>query len=144
MQRSNGLDLHQAREALPRYAPSMSDKPLILVMDDDPDMRALLERLLSGAGYEVATAESAESARASVAKRRPALVLADINLPGASGIDFAAALRDDPQLARLPLIYVTAHEADEELALKTLGYPLLSKPVVPKELLALVKQQLRR
>jgi len=119
-----------------------ASQPLILVMDDDPDMRALLERHLSGAGYEVVTAESAEAARSRVAKRRPALILADINLPGASGIEFAAALRDEPELARIPLIYVTGLEPDEELVLKTLGYPLLSKPVDARELLALVKRQL--
>jgi DNA-binding response OmpR family regulator len=116
----------------------------ILVIDDDPDMRSLLQRMLSQAGYEVLITESAEAAAQRVAERRPDLVIADINLPGASGVEFVAGLRNDAALGRLPVIYLTAIEESTELAVRTLGYPLLAKPVQRRELLALVARQLPR
>lgn len=116
----------------------------ILVLDDDPDIRALLERELSTAGYEVMSADSAEDATRRIAERRPDLVIADINLPGASGVEFVAKLRDDATLGRVPVVYLTAVEESTELAVRTLGYPLLPKPVQRRELLALVARQLPR
>ena len=119
-------------------------RPLILVVDDDPDIRGLLQHTLAPAGYEVVSAESAQAARTRIGERRPDLIVADISMPETSGIDFVASLRDDPANLHIPVVYLTALETDSELVHGTLGYPLLSKPVVAKELLALVKQQLRR
>ena len=114
----------------------------ILVLDDDPDLRALVKHYLAAAGYDVELADSAAAAGKAIAARRPDLIVADINLPQVSGIEFVASLRDDAAAARIPVIYLTGLEADSELAVKTVGFPLLSKPVVPRELLALVKRQL--
>ena len=117
----------------------------ILVLDDDPDIRAVIERYLREAGYDVLTAESAAAATECVARQRPDLVIADINLPGgASGVDFVASLRRDAALGRVPVVYLTALEENTELAVRTLGYPLLAKPVRRGELLALVARQLPR
>ena len=116
----------------------------ILVLDDDPDIRALLRHELSGAGYEVLEAETAEAATRRMAVVRPDLVIVDINLPGTSGVDFVAALRDDAALRGIPVVYLTAIEEGTELAVRTLGYPLLPKPVQRKDLLSLVERQLRR
>jgi DNA-binding response OmpR family regulator len=116
----------------------------ILVLDDDPDIRALLQHLLSQAGYAVLAADSAEAAMKRMAIERPDLIIADIKLPGTSGVDFVAALRNDAALRRIPVVYLTALEEGTELAVRTLGYPLLAKPVQRKDLLALVERQLRR
>ena len=116
----------------------------ILVLDDDPDIRAVIQRYLSQAGYQVLAAESAEAAAECVAQQRPDLVIADINLPGASGVDFVASLRRDAALGRVPVVYLTALEENTELAVRTLGYPLLAKPVRRGDLLALVARQLPR
>ena len=116
----------------------------ILVLDDDPDIRAVIQRYLGEAGYQVMMAESAEAATECVAQQRPDLVIADINLPGASGVDFVASLRRDPAARRVPVIYLTALEENTELAVRTLGYPLLAKPVRRGDLLALVARQLPR
>jgi len=116
---------------------------LILVVDDDPDMRAVLRKHLSGAGYEVAEAESADDARARLAERLPDLIVSDINMPQTSGVEFVASLREDSALSRVPVIYLTSLETNTELVVNTLGYPLLSKPLNPPELLALIKRQLR-
>jgi len=115
----------------------------ILLVDDDPDLRALLQRQLSQAGYEVIACEDAFVARERLGERLPDLILVDINMPQVSGVELVAGLREDPALAAIPVIYLTALEENTELAVKTLGFPLLSKPVRARELLALVERQLR-
>ncbi len=114
----------------------------ILVLDDDPDMRALMQRHLVGAGYEVKLAENANAASETIAAQRPDLIIADVNMPEVSGVEFVSKLRKDARSAGIPVIYLTGMEQTSELAVKTVGFPLLSKPVAPRELLALVKRQL--
>jgi DNA-binding response OmpR family regulator len=118
-------------------------KPLILVVDDDPDIRALLEHYLTAAGYEVVLAADASAAHKLAGERTPDLVIADINLPEVSGTDFVASLREE-RGRDLSVVYLTALEQDAHLAVRTVGYPLLGKPVDPGELLPMVAAQLRR
>ena len=119
-------------------------KPLILVVDDDSDIRALLAHELAKAGYAIVEAADAASARECIDAGLPDLVISDIHMPGVSGIDFVAGLREVPALSRIPVIYLTGLEEDTELAVKTVGYPLLSKPVKLPELLREVRAQLQR
>jgi DNA-binding response OmpR family regulator len=135
------LDLSQSCRGARRYAVAMAN---ILVLDDDPDMRALMQRHLAGAGYGVELADSAAAAKKAISSQRPDLIIADINLPEVSGIEFVAGMRGDSRVAGIPVIYLTALEENTELAVKTVGYPLLSKPVVQRDLLSLVQRQLRR
>ena len=114
----------------------------ILVVDDDPDMRDLLLHHLSRAGYDVRVAQDALAARERIVERAPDLIVADINMPEESGVEFVASLREDAAYSRIPVIYLTNLEENTELAVKTLGFPLLSKPLVAPELLAMVKRQL--
>lgn len=64
----------------------------VLVVDDQPGVRSLLQRVLSDAGYHVALAADGRSALAAVASVRPDIVLVDQQLPGLSGLDVLAAL----------------------------------------------------
>ena len=116
----------------------------ILVVDDDPDMRALLEHKLTRAGYDVVLAKDGEGAERSVRGRGADLILVDVNMPGVAGDELVASLRDDPALARIPVVYLTGLAPDTELAVRTVGYPILSKPVGDQELLATIARQLRR
>ena len=118
--------------------------PAILVVDDDPDMRALVAKHLAGAGYDVFLAEGAQAALESVRQRTPDLIVMDINMPDMSGNELAEALDEDAAVPRIPVIYLTGLRPDAELGARTLGYPVLTKPLVAKDLLALVKQQLPR
>lgn len=116
----------------------------ILVVDDDADIRALLRHKLTAAGYDVILADDGGVAERAVRDRGADLIVTDISMPGMTGDQFVAKLREDPALPAIPVIYLTGLEPNTELAVKTLGYPLLGKPVVEKELLAMVAQQLRR
>jgi CheY-like chemotaxis protein len=115
----------------------------ILVVDDDPDMRELLRRQLGAAKYEVVAAPDAAAADRAIAEQAPDLIIADIHMPQVTGDEFVAALRDDSRLARIPVIYLTALEADHELVVKTLGYAVIDKAALGKELLPAVRRQLR-
>jgi DNA-binding response OmpR family regulator len=80
---------------------------LILVVDDDPDTVDLLRCLLSDAGYEVAIADG-DAALPLAQERQPHLILLDILLPGADGVEVIQRLRADPTTAHIPIIALSA------------------------------------
>jgi two-component system, NtrC family, response regulator GlrR len=120
----------------------MTTPARILVVDDDADMLRLLSMRLSGAGYQVATAASAEQALAQLAVERPQLVLSDVRLPGRDGL----ALFDEVRARHpsLPVILLTAHgtipDAVEATARGVFTY--LTKPFDGKALLDKISQAL--
>jgi len=80
----------------------------ILVVDDEPEIRVLLERTLTAHGFEVDTAPDGEEALARVAARPPALVLLDAMLPRIHGFEVARRLRADPRTRGVPVVMMTA------------------------------------
>lgn len=72
--------------------------PLILVVDDEPDIRSLVQEILEDEGYEVLVAGSAEAAREHLAEQHPALMMLDIWMPGEDGISLLKDLRQTGQL----------------------------------------------
>lgn len=119
-----------------------SPRRVILVVDDDPDLRALVQRYLSKAGYEVVAAENAAQAHERLRERLPDLIVSDISMPGMTGDELIFALKVDPVFKKVPVIYLTGLEADTELAKRTLGLPLISKPVLERDLLLMIESQL--
>jgi DNA-binding response OmpR family regulator len=81
----------------------------VLVVEDDPDLLALVEMILRDAGYRVATAPDGRSALARVAEEMPALVLLDMRMPVMSGWEFAREFRARHGRAA-PIVVVTAAE----------------------------------
>ncbi len=83
----------------------------VLVVDDEPNIRRTLNMVLTGAGYEVSTAGSAEEAmqRLADAARPVDLVILDIKLPNMSGLQALEQLKADPELGRLPVIVISGH-----------------------------------
>ena len=74
--------------------PEVADGPWrVLIVDDEPLNRALLEVMLAGHGYELLTAASGEAALAIVAQQRPDLILLDIMMPGMDGYQVAATIK---------------------------------------------------
>jgi CheY-like chemotaxis protein len=101
--------------------------PLILTVDDDPDMLELESDALSAKGYQVVTARNGEEALDVVAKNAVQLILLDMRMPVMDGRTFARILRDRYG-RRIPIIVVTAAEdsklrADEIGAEADLGKP---------------------
>jgi len=83
-------------------------KKRILIVDDEPDIVSYLEMLLQDQGYETSTAGNGNQALDAVRENPPDLVTLDITMPEASGTRFYKELRLDPQLAKIPVIIVTA------------------------------------
>jgi CheY-like chemotaxis protein len=74
----------------------MTLRPLILVVDDMPETRRLMRRVLERSGLRVIEAENGEAALRAIARDRPTLVVLDLRLPGISGFEVARKVRADP------------------------------------------------
>ena len=84
----------------------------ILIIEDDPDIMRLLNRTLSGAGYQVVHAFGGEDALRKVQANVPDLVLTDLAMPQMSGVQVIQMLKQNPDTAHIPVIAVTAHMWD--------------------------------
>jgi signal transduction histidine kinase/ActR/RegA family two-component response regulator len=118
------------------------DGTMVLVVDDEPDARELIERLLAERKAGVLTAESADDALHLLTTRRPDIVLSDIGMPHKDGYDFIRSVRALPADAggKIPAIALTAFARSEDRTRAMMaGYQVhLSKPVEPRELIATV------
>jgi DNA-binding response OmpR family regulator len=76
-------------------------------VEDDPSVRGLLHTLLSAEGYEVATASDGLAGLVKATAQHPSLVLLDLMMPDLGGVRVLEELRDDPELADIPVIVVT-------------------------------------
>jgi two-component system, NtrC family, nitrogen regulation response regulator NtrX len=102
----------------PSDAPGAPAAPTILVVDDERNIRRTLDLVLSGAGYQVLTAPDAEEARLMLdsGEHRVDLAIVDINLPGMSGLDLLARLREDAATRVLPVIVISGSAGREDAA----------------------------
>jgi len=80
----------------------------ILILDDEPDVVAYLEMLLTDNGYETISAVDGKDGLEKTRTDKPDLVTLDISMPGTSGVRFYRELKADPELAKIPVIIVTA------------------------------------
>ena len=112
----------------------------ILIVDDDESIRELLRLHLSSAGYQVQVAADAIAAGYSVLRGAPDLIITDISMPHMTGFEFVAALKADPSVPYIPVIFLTSIE-DGDLRGKELGaVGYITKPVRADKLLSLVAQ----
>ena len=122
----------------------MSMAKTILVVDDDALMRRSLAVSLSQTGYTVETAANGENALQSVRRKAPDLVLLDVGLPGADGMEILRLLRrDDPNLAVI-LVTGRRRELDEIVGLEMGADDYITKPFDMDVLLAHIKAVMRR
>jgi putative two-component system response regulator len=84
------------------------EQATILVVDDDPELRQVLEESLTALGYRVSTAESGEAALDMISHREPDLVLSDVHMTPVNGIELCRALKADPRWQLIPVILLTA------------------------------------
>jgi PAS domain S-box-containing protein len=116
----------------------------ILVVDDDPAMRRVVEMLLSGRGWVVETATDGRAALHSLQDRIPDLVIMDVVMPGVGGLGALRKLRAEPRTRRLPIILMSVISEDDSRvkALEAGASDYLIKPFSERELLARVITQL--
>ena len=121
-------------------------KATILVVEDDPDIRELVSYNLGKEGYTVAAAESGERALELLPTANPDLILLDIMLPGADGLDVLRSLKGEPASSRIPVILATAKSEDTDIitGLELGADDYLTKPFSPKVLIARIRALLRR
>ncbi len=108
----------------------------VLVVDDDPVIVRLLRVNFEMEGYEVATAADGVEGMAAVRAERPDVIVSDIMMPNLDGLGFAAALKADPVLARIPIVLLSAkaQNADIDAGLE-IADDYVTKPFDPLELL---------
>ena len=118
----------------------------VLIVEDEPDIRALVVHHLKREGYQVSAASSGEEALRQVQAAPPDLVLLDLMMPAMDGLEVCRRLRQDPATAMLPIVMLTAKgdEVDRVLGLEIGADDYVVKPFSPKELLARVRAVLRR
>ncbi len=118
----------------------------ILVVDDEPDITALVAYHLAKAGYRVSTASSGPEALRSARDERPDLIVLDLMLPGTSGYDVLAELRKREETRDVGVILLTARrdEPDRIRGLSLGADDYLTKPFSPAELTLRVQAVLRR
>jgi two-component system alkaline phosphatase synthesis response regulator PhoP len=122
------------------------EKTKILVVEDEAPIQELLQFNLERNAYRVKVVDSGEQALMETGKYMPDLILLDIMLPGADGLEVCKQLKANPKTARIPIIMLTAlsEEADIVAGLELGADDYVTKPFSPRVLLARVKAALRR
>ena len=120
--------------------------PKLLLVEDDASLAELLEYRFVGEGYKVRVTGDGDEALELAAEDTPDLVILDWMIEGTSGIEVCRRLRRTPATARVPIIMLTAREAEDDRVrgLDTGADDYLTKPFSPRELLARVAAVLRR
>ncbi|MBM3740563.1 MAG: response regulator transcription factor [Acidobacteria bacterium] len=117
----------------------------ILVVEDDADLLNLLQFNLEKEGYAVLCSPTGKGVIATCLKERPDLILLDVMLPETAGLDLCREIRANPDLAHIPVIFLTARasEADRIVGLEIGANDYIVKPFFVRELIARIKIQLR-
>ena len=119
-----------------------TDSRLILVIDDDEDLREMVEMVLSAEGFRVTSAANGAEALERVRSEMPALILLDMLMPVLDGWGFAREFRELHGRAA-PLIVLTAGEDSRQRATDVAADDLLAKPFHLEDLLAMVRKWFR-
>lgn len=126
-----------------------SQKRRILIIEDEPDVMTYLSTILDDHGYEVETAYDGDQAMKKIKETKPDLISLDISLPTKTGINIYCELKEDPQLALIPVVMVTGIQKEFKKYIRTHnnlpppeGY--ISKPFLVDELLNVIARLLNQ
>jgi phosphate regulon transcriptional regulator PhoB len=124
----------------------MASAQKILVVEDEPDIRKLVQYNLTQERFNVLEAEDGEQALKLLQREKPNLVILDLMLPGVSGLELCKLLKQRSETAKLPILMLTAKagEADRIVGLEMGADDYLAKPFSPREMVARVRAILRR
>lgn len=118
----------------------------ILVAEDQPHIRALIEYKLKNTGYNVIAVADGAAALAKAKEYVPDLILLDVMMPSMNGFEVLVALKGDEKTKHIPVLMVTAQSREEEIVkgLELGADDYITKPFSPNELAARVKTVLIR
>jgi two-component system phosphate regulon response regulator PhoB len=121
-------------------------KKTILVVDDEPAIRDMINTALDAAGFDCLQAENAQQAHAMIIDEQPDLVLLDWMMPGTSGIELIRRLQRDELTNTIPVIMLTAKAAEDNMiqGLEVGADDFITKPFSPRALIARINAVLRR
>lgn len=124
----------------------MAEKQTILVVDDEQDLLDLIEYNLKKEGFDVLKAEDGKEGIKMARKHSPNLILLDIMMPKMDGLEAVEVIRDDQELKRIPIIFLTARgdEKTEVEGLNKGGDDYITKPISTTKLISRIKAVLRR
>lgn len=116
----------------------------ILVADDDPLLRTLIEHKLAAAGHDVLVAVDGNEALDIVQQEHPDLVVLDTMMPLRDGLDVLRTLKGDPALKGTPVLMLTARRREDDIvgALRLGAADYVTKPFMPEELIARIDRLL--
>lgn len=117
-----------------------AERPLVLVTDDDPDLRMLADLQLSPHGYDVIQAADGEECLRLAAERRPDVILLDMMMPGMDGAEVLSELSSDPRTSDIPVVFLSALTTTEDRVrgLERGAVDWITKSTDPRELVARV------
>ena len=120
-------------------------KPLILSVDDDPEILTLVQRFLESSGYEVLVADRVSEALDILENIRPDLILLDVTMPEMTGYEFCARLQSEKEFSLIPVVFLSVLESqrDKAMAFAAGAVDYLTKPVSKSKLIATVEKHLQ-
>ena len=121
-------------------------KKKILLVEDNPDLRELVEKQLGRLGYDSILARDGQEAIRLAESERPDVIIMDLFLPKFDGLETAARIRKNPNLQSVPIIAATgrAEPGDRELCLNAGCDEYLAKPYAPQELGDVIRMLLKK
>jgi len=113
----------------------------ILIVEDDPDIGRITQLVLEKSGYSVRLADHARLALEMIGVQSPHLVICDVMMPGMSGLELLAALKNDAATTAIPVMMMSAMTEDDDVRQGQIGGAeyYLKKPFSPPQLVAAVK-----
>lgn len=124
-----------------------TEQGYLLIVEDDPDIRKLLNTTLTFKGYRVVTAQNGREALDIIGKEKPRMVVADIMMPQLDGFGLVHRLRINPDTRNIPVVFISAtyvSSEDRDFALKIGVTRFIQKPVDLDRLLKIIAELLER
>ncbi|MDB9517076.1 response regulator [Roseofilum reptotaenium CS-1145] len=139
-----------AQEAIASVRPFLkgdqTQSPQLLIVDDDCQLLAYLEEILTPWGFEITSLDHPQAFWHILQQIQPDLVLLDIEMPEVTGIELCQVLRNDPQWMALPVLFLSSHQDSETIQQVFLAGAddYIQKPIVEPELIARILNRLER
>jgi CheY-like chemotaxis protein len=125
-------------------APSESGPLTVLIADDEPSVRLLIQATIETDGYHILEATDGNEAWSLIQKYRPSLVLLDVRMPGRTGLEILREIKAEPNLVATKVILLTASAQESEInaGLAAGADFYLTKPFSPRDLLSKIDEAL--